>query len=116
MTLFAGTLVIYIACNMAMGFTLSAAAENQTQALQLSMTVTLPSIMLSGFLFPFRGMPLWAQVIGSVMPATHFIDISRGILLKGSGAVEIWPHVWPLLVFLAVITVVAMKRYRRTLD
>lgn len=114
--LLAATLIIFITCNMAIGFTLSAAAENQTQAIQMSMMVTLPSIMLSGFLFPFRGMPEWAQVIGNIMPATHFINISRGILLKGSGMAEIWPHVWPLLVFMAAITLIAMKRYRRTLD
>lgn len=108
--------LIFIACNMAIGFTLSAAAENQAQAVQMSLMVTLPSIMLSGFLFPFRGMPLWAQTIGNVIPATHFISISRGIMLKGSSFVDIWPHLWPLLVFMVVITWVAMKRYRRTLD
>lgn len=107
---------IFITCNMAIGFTLSAAAQNQTQALQMSFMVMLPSILLSGFLFPFLGMPAWAQVIGSILPATHFIVISRGILLKGSDLAEIWPHLWPLLAFMAVITVIAMKRYRRTLD
>lgn len=111
-----GTLTIFIICNMALGFTLSASAENQTQALQMSMFVTLPSIMLSGFLFPFLGMPEWAQVIGNTIPATHFMAISRGILLKGSNFIEIWPHVWPLLMFMVVITLIAMKRFRRTLD
>lgn len=111
-----GSLLIFITCNMAIGFTLSAAAQNQTQAMQMSMMVTLPTIMLSGFLFPFRGMPLWAQVIGSAFPATHFINISRGILLKGSDFTEIWPHLWPLFLFMIVITIIAMKRYRRTLD
>lgn len=114
--LLAMTLFIFIACNMALGFTLSAAAQNQTQAMQLSIMVTLPSIILSGFMFPFLGMPHWAQVIGNLLPATHFIIISRAILLKGSTFSEIWPNVWPLLVFMVVITVIAMKRYRRTLD
>ena len=109
-------LLIFITCNMAMGFTLSAATENQTQALQLSITITLPSIMLSGFMFPFLGMPLWAQIIGKLLPATHFINLSRAILLKGSTFTEIWPHFWPLLVFMVFITLIAMKRYRQTLD
>ena len=108
--------LIFITCNMAIGFTLSAAARNQTQALQMSIMVLLPSILLSGFLFPFRGMPLWAQVIGNVFPATHYINISRGILLKGSDLMEIWPHLWPMIVFMVIITLIAMKRYRRTLD
>ena len=63
----------------------------------------LPSILLSGFMFPFRGMPGWAQAIGEVLPLTHFLRIVRGIMLKGNGLVEIWPHLWPLLVFLVVV-------------
>ena len=116
LTLFTLAITVFITCNMAIGFTLSAAAQNQTQALQLSILITLPSIMLSGFLFPFRGMPEWAQIIGVTIPATHFIRISRGILLKGSGLPEIWPDLWPMLVFMAIITLIAVKRYRRTLD
>ncbi len=108
--------LIFITCNMAIGFTISAAAQNQTQALQMSFMVMLPSIMLSGFLFPFKGMPGWAQLIGDLIPTTHFINISRGIMLKGSNLVDIWPHFWPLLVFMIVITLIAMRRYRRTLD
>jgi ABC-2 type transport system permease protein len=114
--LLSAALIAFISCNLALGFTLSASAQNQTQATQMSMMVTLPSVMLSGFLFPFRGMPLWAQAIGSSMPATYFIRIARGILLKGNGLAEIWPNLWPLIVFMVVITLVAMKRYRRTLD
>lgn len=76
----------------------------------------LPSILLSGFMFPFRGMPEWAQVIGSALPLTHFLRIVRGILLKGNGLAEILPHLWPLaLFFLAAITV-GLRRYRQTLD
>ena len=84
LTLLFSTLTIFITCNMALGFTLSTLAKNQAQALQMSFMVMLPSIMLSGFLFPFLGMPKWAQVLGQMIPATHFIRISRGILLKGS--------------------------------
>jgi ABC-2 type transport system permease protein len=109
-------LLFFITCNMALGFTLSTAAQNQTQALQMSTMVTLPSIMLSGFLFPFHGMPLWARVIGEIIPTTHFIRIVRGILLKGNGPGEIWPDLWPMLLFMVMVTFIAMKRYRRTLD
>ncbi len=114
--LLSASLVAFIACNLALGFTLSASAENQTQAIQMSIMVILPAILLSGFLFPFRGMPEWAQIVGSALPTTYFIRIARGILLKGNGLVEIWPNLWPLFVFMVVITLVSMKRYRRTLD
>lgn len=109
-------LTVFITCNMALGFTISAAAKNQTQALQLSIMILLPSILLSGFMFPFLGMPTWAQYLGNIIPATHFIAISRGILLKGSAFSDIWPHLWPLLVFMVAITILAILRYRRTLD
>lgn len=109
-------LLIYISCNLASGFMLSASAQNQTQVTQMSMMITLPSIMLSGFIFPFSGMPLWAQAVGSLMPTTYFIRISRGILLKGNGMAEIWPNLWPLFIFMAVMTLIATKRYKRTLD
>ena len=109
-------LLFFITCNMALGFTLSAVAQNQTQAMQMSVMVTLPSIMLSGFLFPFHGMPLWARVIGETLPVTHFIRTSRGILLKGNGFREIWPNLWPMLLFMLAVTFIAMKRYRKTLD
>ncbi|MBU6474724.1 MAG: ABC transporter permease [Alphaproteobacteria bacterium] len=114
--LLSAALVSFIACNLALGFTLSASAQNQTQVIQMSLMVTLPAIMLSGFLFPFRGMPEWAQVVGSAMPTTYFIRIARGILLKGNGLVEIWPDLWPLIAFMCLITFVSMTRYRRTLD
>lgn len=116
MFLLSAVLIVFISCNLALGFTLSAAAQNQTQAMQGTMFVALPSILLSGFIFPFRGMPLWAQAIGSAIPNTYFMRIVRGILLKGNGLTEIWPNLWPLLIFMLVITAIAMKRYRRTLD
>ena len=76
----------------------------------------LPSMLLSGFMFPFRGMPGWAQTLGEVLPLTHFLRIVRGVMLKGSGAAELMPEVWPMLAFLAVAGAVALLRYRRTVD
>ena len=109
-------LLIFIICNLALGFSLSTMAENQMQAMQSSVFLLLPSILLSGFMFPFRGMPEWAQYIGSVLPSTYFIRLVRGVMLKGSDFSEIWPHIWPLCIFMLVITVITMKVYRRTLD
>jgi ABC-2 type transport system permease protein len=107
---------LFIAANLALGFTFSTVAKNQLQAMQMTVFFLLPSILLSGFMFPFRGMPNWAQWIGEALPNTHFLRIVRGILLKGNGWAEIWPNIWPLLVFLLVVGSVAMLRYRRTLD
>ncbi len=76
----------------------------------------LPSLLLSGFLFPFRGMPGWAQAIGNVFPTTHALRIIRGVVLKGIGAGEVWCDVWPMLVFLVFISLAALMRYRETLD
>lgn len=114
--LLSAALIIFIVCNLALGFTLSAAAKNQMQAMQMSFSVMLPSILLSGYMFPFWGMPRWAQIIGSFLPVTYFMRIVRSILLKGGDLIEIWPHVWPLLIFMVVIVFFAMRLYRRTLD
>ena len=116
LTLLAGTTGLFIAANLALGFTFSTIAKSQLQAMQMTVFFLLPSILLSGFMFPFRGMPNWAQWAGETLPNTHFLRIVRGILLKGNGPTEIWPHVWPLLVFLVVVGSVALVRYRRTLD
>jgi len=86
------------------------------QALQATFFFFLPSMLLSGFMFPFRGMPLWAQRVGEVLPLTHFLRIVRGILLKGVGLAELWPELWPLLLFVSVAGAVALARYRQTLD
>jgi len=109
-------LLMFIICNLALGFTLSASAQNQMQAMQSSTLLLLPSILLSGFMFPFHGMPVWAQYIGSLLPSTYFIRIVRSVMLKGGDFYEIWPHIWPLLIFMVVITSIAMKVYKRTLD
>lgn len=108
--------LLFIAANLAVGITFSTLAQNQLQAVQLAFFFFLPSILLSGFMFPFRGMPEWAQVVGSALPNTHFLRIVRGILLKGNGLAEITPHLWPLLLFLVVAMTVGVKRYRQTLD
>jgi ABC-2 type transport system permease protein len=108
--------LLFIAANLAVGITFSTLAQNQLQAVQMAFFFFLPSILLSGFMFPFRGMPVWAQWIGSCLPNTHFLRIVRGILLKGNGLAEIAPEIWPLLLFLAVAMTVGVKRYRQTLD
>ncbi len=107
---------LFIAANLAVGITFSTIAQNQLQAMQMSFFFFLPSILLSGFMFPFRGMPQWAQYIGSILPLTHYVRVVRGIVLKGNGFAEIAPHLWPIAVFVVVIMCIALKRYRQTLD
>ena len=114
--LLSGVLVFFIATNLAIGFTFSTFAKNQMQAMQMTMFFFLPSMLLSGFMFPFRGMPGWAQALGQVFPLTHFLRIVRGILLKGSSAADVLPHLGPLAVILGVVSMFALVRYRRTLD
>ena len=116
LTLLSLCLVVFIAANLAVGFTFSTIARNQLQAMQMAFFFFLPSILLSGFMFPFRGMPGWAQAIGEALPLTHFLRIVRGILLKGNGIAEVMPHVWPIALFLLVVAAIALKRYRKTLD
>ncbi|HEY0281150.1 MAG TPA: ABC transporter permease [Rhizomicrobium sp.] len=114
--LLAATAIFYIAALLAVGYTFSTLAQNQMQAMQMTFFFLLLSIMLSGFIFPFRGMPDWAQWIGEVMPITHFLRIVRGILLKGNGFIEVWPDVWPMILFLFAAGTVAVGRFRKTLD
>ena len=116
MVLLSASLLLFIASNLAVGFTFSTLAQNQLQAMEMSFFFFLPSILLSGFMFPFRGMPEWAQVVGEVFPLTHFLRVVRGILLKGNGFVESWPELWPIGLFLALAALLALKRYRLTLD
>jgi len=106
----------FIAANLAVGITFSTIAANQLQAMQMTFFFFLPSILLSGFMFPFRGMPYWAQVVGQALPLTHYLRIVRGILLKGNGLVQIGPELWPIALFAGVALVVAVLRYRQTLD
>jgi ABC-2 type transport system permease protein len=108
--------LVFIAANLALGITFSSMARNQLQAMQMTFFFFLPSILLSGFMFPFRGMPVWAQWIGNVLPLTHFLRLVRGIMLKGSGLAELWPEVWPILAFLAAAIALGLMVYRKTLD
>ena len=107
---------LFITANLAMGITFSTLAENQLQAVQLSFFFFLPSLLLSGFMFPFRGMPQWAQAVGEFLPLTHFLRVVRGILLKGNGLHEIALQLWQIALFAVVALAVGIKRYRQTLD
>jgi ABC-type multidrug transport system permease subunit len=107
---------LFIACNLALGFTISTLARTQMQAQQLAQFALLPSFMLSGFMYPFQGMPIWARAIGECWPLTHVMRICRGILLKGNGLHEIMPDLWPIALFAAVVGTIAMWSYRETLD
>ena len=107
---------VFIAANLAMGITFSTIAKNQLQAMQMTFFVFLPSILLSGFMFPFRGMPHWAQVVGEILPLTHFLRIVRGILLKGNDVTDVALELWPIALFAAVMLTIGIKRYRQTLD
>jgi ABC-2 type transport system permease protein len=108
--------LVFIAANLSMGITFSTIAQNQRQAMQMGVFFFLPSILLSGFMFPFRGMPHWAQAVGEILPLTHFLRIVRGILLKGNGLAQVGSHLWPIALFTAVVLAIGVKRYRQTLD
>jgi len=108
--------LVFIIANLAMGITFSTVAKNQLQAVQMAFFFFLPQLMLSGFMFPFRGMPYWAQWIGEIFPLTHFLRIVRGILLKGNGLEDVVLQLWQIALFAAVALVIAVKRYRKTLD
>ncbi|MBT2789985.1 ABC transporter permease [Paraburkholderia strydomiana] len=108
--------LLFIAANLTVGITLSSLAQNQLQAMQLTVFYFLPNILLSGFMFPFAGMPQWAQFIGNLLPLTYFNRLIRGILLKGVGWADLWPSVWPMALFTAIVMAIALRFYRRTLD
>jgi ABC-2 type transport system permease protein len=110
------SLGLFIAGNLALGITFSTLSANQMQAIQFAQFTLLPQIFLSGFIFPFKGMPVWAQWIGEIFPTTHTIRIVRGILLKGNGLAEILPEIWPLALFTVAAMVLATWLYRETLD
>jgi ABC-2 type transport system permease protein len=109
-------LLVFIAANLTVGFLFSTLAKNQLQAMQMSFFFFLPSILMGGFLFSFKGMPIWAQALGEILPLTHFLRIVRGVMLKGNGLAEAWPNLWPLLLFMLAVATLAMLRYQRTLD
>ncbi len=108
--------LVFIAANLAMGITFSTIAKNQLQAMQMTFFMFLPSMLLSGFMFPFRGMPHWAQWVGEVFPLTHFLRIVRGILLKGNGLPDVARELWPIALFAVIMMTLGIKRYRQTLD
>ena len=110
------SVLLFIAANLMLGLTISAVARNQLQAMQMTFFFFLPSMLLSGFMFPFRGMPEWAQVIGQALPLTHFLRIIRGVLLKGNGWSEILPETWPIAVFMLVVIAIGLRSFRSTLD
>ena len=107
---------LFIIGSLALGFLISTAARSQLQAMQMSVFYIFPSILLSGFMFPFRGMPAWARVLGEALPVTHFLRVVRGALLKGQGLGDMWRELAALTAFVCVVTALAMARYRRTLD
>jgi ABC-2 type transport system permease protein len=107
---------LFIVGNLALGITFSTLSTNQMQAIQFAQFTLLPSIFLSGFMFPFKGMPIWAQWVGEVFPTTHAIRIVRGLLLKGNHLPDILPEVWPIALFTLAVVVIAVWCYRETLD
>lgn len=111
-----GCVLLFVIANLTVGITFSSLARNQTQAMQMTFFFFLPSILLSGFMFPYAGMPTWARWLGETLPLTHFLRITRGILLKGWGLGEVWPHLLPILAFTAAVLILALGRFRRTLD
>jgi len=107
---------LYIIVNLALGFLISTIARSQMQAMQISFFTLLPTILLSGFMFPFAGMPGWAQAIGSAIPATHFLRLVRKVMLKGAEMADIATDLWRIGIIMTVIVLIALRRYRQTLD
>ncbi len=114
--LLAGAILLFIVATLAVGFTFSTIARSQMQSMQMTMFYFLPNILLSGFMFPFRGMPTWAQWLGEILPLTHFLRIVRGVMLKGAQLNDVAPQIWAILAFTFVAGTIALLRYRQTLD
>ncbi len=115
-TPFFAALFMFIFANLMLGYLISTVARTQMQAMQMTFFVFLPSILLSGFMFPFAAMPAWARAIGECLPITHFLRIVREVMLKGAGFAEIRGDLWPIAVILFVLALLALARFRRTLD
>jgi ABC-2 type transport system permease protein len=107
---------LFITTNLSVGYTFSTIAQNQLQAMQMSMMFFLPNILLSGFMFPFAGMPAWAQWIGELLPLTHYLRIVRGIMLKGAALADLHYDTLALAGLMLIAMVIAIIRFRRTLD
>ena len=114
--LLSGLSMLFITTNLSIGYTFSTLAQNQLQAIQMSFMFFLPNILLSGFMFPFAGMPVWAQWVGEALPLTHYLRIVRGIMLKGSGLADIAHPTMMLTVLMLIAMTIAVTRFRRTLD
>jgi ABC-2 type transport system permease protein len=108
--------LLFILANLSIGYTFSTIATNQLQAMQMSFFFFLPNILLSGFMFPFRGMPAWAQFVGEILPLTHYLRIIRGIMLKGAGIVDLQYDVLAMGAFTVAAMAIAVARFRQTLD
>ena len=107
---------LFITTNLSIGYTFSTIVQNQLQAMQMSMMFFLPSILLSGFMFPFAGMPVWAQYLGEVLPLTHYIRIVRAIMLKGAAPSNLQYDTIALIALMLLAMTIAVTRFRRTLD
>ena len=114
--LLSAMVLLFIVATLTIGFTFSTIARSQMQSMQMTLFYFLPNILLSGFMFPFRGMPRWAQWLGEVLPLTHFLRIVRAIMLKGAGAGDLWPEVAAIAAFMAAMGTIALLRYRQTID
>jgi ABC-2 type transport system permease protein len=110
------TVMPFIICSLGIGLAVSTVSNTQLRAANLANTYTLPSILLTGFMFPFHAMPQWAQTLGEFFPSTHYLRIVLNVMLKGSSFVEIWPDLWPILLFMTIIVFFSLKHYRKTLD
>jgi len=114
--LLAALSTLFIATNLSIGYTFSTIAQNQLQAIQMSFMFFLPNILLSGFMFPYAGMPGWAQVVGEMLPLTHYIRIARGIMLKGSNLYDLQFEALALAGLMLLAMTLAVRRFRTTLD
>jgi len=114
--LLSAMVLLFIVATLTVGFAFSTVARSQMQSMQMTMFYFLPNMLLSGFMFPFRGMPQWAQMLGELLPLTHFLRIVRGIMLKGSTLGDVAAQAGAIAAFVAVVGLVAMLRYRQTLD
>lgn len=106
----------FIISSLGVGIAASSISKSQFQAANLANTYTLPAILFSGFLFPFLGMPMWAQGLGNLLPTTHFLRVTTDLMIKNSDISDIWQDVWPILIFMTVIILISYKCYRNTLD
>jgi ABC-2 type transport system permease protein len=116
LVLLAALTTLFIATNLSVGYTFSTLAQNQLQAVQMAMMYFLPNMLLSGFLFPFAGMPAWARWVGEALPLTHYLRIVRAIMLKGAGLADLQYDTLALAGLMLVAMLIAVTRFRRTLD